>query len=91
MLLGESLPEAARLGVDDEVDVTLPVQRDVLAAMTRDGGEAHAFEQRAQQLRVGRRVLDELESVRAHRVVEKIGHRPSGGELVSIETVGPAF
>ena len=38
MLLGESLPEAVRLGVDDEVDVTLAVQGDVLAAVTRDGG-----------------------------------------------------
>ena len=29
------LAEAVRLGIDDEVDVALPVQRDVLAAMPR--------------------------------------------------------
>ncbi len=70
----ELLAEPARLGVDDEVDVALAVQRHVLAAVARTGGEAHAREQPAQQLGVRRRVLDELESVGAHRVVEQVRH-----------------
>jgi len=65
----ELLPEARRLGVDDEVDVALAVQRDVLGAVAGDGREAHAIEQAPQQLRVRRRVFDELEAVGAHRVV----------------------
>ena len=43
-------------------------------AMPRDGHEAHALEQRAHGGGIGRRVLDELEAVGAHRVVP-------GGEL----------
>ncbi len=74
MLLREALAEAARLGVDDEVDVALPVQRDVLAAVARRDREAHPLEQRAQQLGIGRRVLDELEAVGTHRIVEEVGH-----------------
>ena len=50
------------------------VQRDVLGAMAGHHREAHALEQRAQQDRIGRGVLDELEAVGAHRVVEKVGH-----------------
>ena len=69
VLLREALAEAARLGVDDEVDVALPVQRDVLAAMPRDHREAQPLEQRAQQLRIGRGVFDELEAVGAHGIV----------------------
>jgi hypothetical protein len=70
----ELLAEAARLGVDDEVDVALAVQRHVLAAVAGADREAHAREQPAQQLGVGRGVLDELEAVGAHRIVEQVGH-----------------
>src|SRR5688572_3000641 len=66
MRLGESLSEGARLGIDDEIDVALRMQRDVLAAMPGDHREAEAFEQAAQQLGVGGGVFDEFESVRAH-------------------------
>ena len=65
---------AAGLRIDDEVYVALLVQRDVLAAVTRDDRETHAFEQRAQQVRIGRGVLHELEAVRAHRVLEQVCH-----------------
>ncbi len=74
MLLREALAETARLGVDDEVDVALLVQRDVLAAVTRRDRKAHALEQRTQQLGVGRGVLDELEAVGTHRIFEEVGH-----------------
>ena len=67
----------ARFVVDDEVDVALPVQRHVLAAVPRDHREAHALEQVAQQVRIGRGVFDELEAVRAHRVVEEVCHGDS--------------
>ena len=75
--LREALAESVGLGIDDEIDVALLVQRDVLAAMAGHHREAHALEQRAQQDRIGRGVLDELEAVGAHRIVEKLGHARS--------------
>ncbi len=45
----EPLGEALRLGVDDEVHIALAIERDILRAMPRDLGEAHALEQRAQR------------------------------------------
>ncbi len=68
----EALAEAVRLGVDDEVDVALPVQRHVLAAVPRDDRKAQPLEQRAQQLRIGRGVFDELEAVGAHGVADGV-------------------
>ncbi len=64
----EALGEGVRLRVDDEIDVALIVQGHVLRAVSRHHRKAEPFEQRSQQLRVGSRVLDELESVGAHRV-----------------------
>src|SRR5471032_1406002 len=49
----EALRERVLLGVDDEVDVALAVQRHVLVAVAGDGGEAHALEQRTERLRIG--------------------------------------
>src|SRR5262245_18583120 len=75
----EVLRERARLGVDDEVDVALLVERDALVSMARDRLEAHALEQRAERGRVGRRVLDELEAVglnRVHGGIKRLGHAP---------------
>ncbi len=74
VLLREALAETARLGVDDEVDVALLVQRDVLAAMARRDRESHALEQRTQQFGVGRGVFDEFETVGTHRIFEEVGH-----------------
>ena len=68
--LGELLGEAVRLGIDDEVDVALAVERDVLALVPGDRGEAHLGEQRAQQLGIGRGIFDEFEAVGAHRIFE---------------------
>ncbi len=64
----ESLRKAVVLRVDDEIDVALIVQRHVLGAVARDRGQAHALEQPAQLFGIGRGVLDEFESVGAHRV-----------------------
>jgi hypothetical protein len=67
----EALGEGVGFGVDDEVDLTLPIQRHVLVPMAGDGDEAHAFEKLAKRNRIGCRVLDELEAVSAHRVVPR--------------------
>src|SRR5262249_3373347 len=77
--LRELLPERIRFRVDDEVDVALGMQRDVLAAVTGDDREAEAFEQAAQRLRIGRGVLDELETVRPHGVGIGSHHWPPEG------------
>jgi len=70
----EVLRERARLGVDDEVDVALLIERDILVAMLCHRLEAHRLEQLPEGLGIGRGVLDELESVRAHGVRPQIGH-----------------
>src|SRR4029077_18674274 len=75
MLACESLCQGLRFGVDDEVDLTLAVQRDVLGAMARDYREPQPLEQRAQQLRVGRGVFDEFETICAHGIVMHVAHR----------------
>jgi hypothetical protein len=68
----EALRERIRLGVDDEVDVALTIQRHVLVTMPRDRGEAHLFEQLAERLRIGRGVFDELEAVGADGVIPRL-------------------
>ena len=77
----EVLRKGARLGVDDEVHVALLVERDVLVPVARDALEAEALEERAERLRIGRRVLDELEAVGLDRVVPRasrlLGHDAS--------------
>ena len=65
----KTLREAVGLGVDDEVDAALAVEQHVLVAVSGDGLEAHALEQRAHGHGVGCGVLDELEAVGAHRVI----------------------
>src|SRR6188472_2691642 len=61
-------------------DAALLVERDVLVAMARHRREPHALEERAERLRVGRGVLDELEAVGADRVepgrLLVLGHEP---------------
>jgi hypothetical protein len=68
-LARETLGERILFGVDDEIDVALTVQGHIFMAMPGDGGEAHALEQRPQGFGVRGGVFDELESVRAHRVI----------------------
>ena len=65
----EALRERVRLGVEDEVDLALAVERHRLVAVPGDRLEPHAFEHRGHGGRVGRGVLDELEAVRAHGVL----------------------
>src|SRR5229473_1615992 len=64
----ETLGEAVLLGIDDEVDVALAVERDILGAVLRDLHEAHVLEQRAERRWIGCCVFDELEAVGAHRI-----------------------
>ncbi len=70
---GEFGLETVGLGIDDEVDVALAMERDVLALVPRHCGKAHAGEQVAQQLRVGRCIFDEFETVGAHWILETQG------------------
>jgi len=81
----EGLGEAFGFGIDDEVHVALPIERHRLRAMAGDGAKAHPFEERAQRRRIRCRVLDELESVRARRIVPRARfcvsvHIPSPGD-----------
>ena len=71
----EGLGEALRLGIDQEIDLALAVERHVLGAVARHGGETHALEDAPQIRRVGRGVFDELEPVRSHGV----GRSTTGG------------
>ena len=76
VLLGEAAGEAVRLGVDDEVDVALPVKRHIPGAMLGDRREAHGPEEFMKLLRFRRGVLDELEAVGAGGVlVRDLGPR----------------
>ncbi len=73
VLTREALRERIGLGVDDEVDVALSMQGHVLGSMARHYRKPEALEQRPQQLRLRRRVFDELEPIRSHGILEKIG------------------
>ena len=64
----EALGEALLLRVDDEIHVALAIERDVLGAVLRHLGEAHALEQDTERGGIGGGVFDELEPVGAHRV-----------------------
>ena len=68
----EAFGVAARLVVQDEVDVSLPVERHFLAAMARQRSEAQMAEERRHRRRVRGAVLDELEAVGAHGVVPQV-------------------
>ena len=70
----KSLREGLGLRVDDEIDSALAVERHVLRAMARHRRKAEPLEERPQQLRIRCRVFDELEAVRAHRVVVRVAH-----------------
>src|SRR5438309_10080297 len=78
----EVLRKGTRLGVEYEVDAALLVERDVLVAMARDALKAQALEERAERLRIARRIFDEFESVGLDRVVPRVlrslGHGASG-------------
>ncbi len=100
----EALREAVGLGVDDEIHVALAVQRDVLGTVPRHAHEAHALEQLAERLRIGRGVFDELEAIGAHRVhriegeqsgIADAGHEDlpifdAQSQLVSYVTIMPS-
>jgi len=68
MLAREPLRQAVGFGVDDEIDLTLPVQGNVLRSMPRHAAESHGFEQLTELGGIRRRVFDELESVGCQRV-----------------------
>src|SRR5882757_7541121 len=65
----ELLRQAIRFGIDDEIDVALPIQRDVFRPVARDAAEAHGFKQQAQLRGIGSGVLDELKAVGAQGIL----------------------
>jgi hypothetical protein len=69
MLAGEFLAEAVGLGIDDEIDVALPMQSDILAAVFRGGRKTQPLEQGTQQLGIFGGVFDELETIGAEWIV----------------------
>ena len=54
------------------MDVALPVVGHTLGAVPADRNETQAFEQPAERFGVLRRVLDELEAARSHRVFPEL-------------------
>src|SRR5262249_8318344 len=69
--LAEARAVAAGLGVDDEIRVTLAVQRHLFGTMTADRAKSHALEQTVQLADIGARIFDELEAVSANRIGPK--------------------
>jgi len=65
----ETLRERIRLGIHQEIDLALPIQRHVLHAMFRDRGKSHLHEQLAERDRIGRGVFDEFETVGSDGIV----------------------
>src|SRR6218665_3725420 len=101
VLARKALGKAVGLGVDDEVDLALAVQRDGLVAMARDGPETQADKHPAHGLRAGGGEFDEFETVGAHGVVpagaggrgcwlrQCCVHGASGNPLMCASTVRP--
>jgi hypothetical protein len=73
--LGELRREGFGLGVQDEVDVALAVERHILRAVPGDGRKAHLLEEGVELLGFRMAVLDELEAVGPHRVLVRDGGR----------------
>ena len=65
---GEGLGEAVGLGVDDEVDLALAIERHVLRAVAGHRREAERLEQGLELADVGGGVFDELEAVGGHGI-----------------------
>ena len=68
MPFGERAREGVGLGIDDEIDVALAIEGDLFGAMFRHRLEAHPAEHRVKHRGIGMGELDELETIRAHRV-----------------------
>ena len=71
--------------VDEVIDVALAIDRDLLALVAGDRHVAHQLEQRVQLCRLRVRILDELETVRAHWI---IGADGGGWRVVRKRTHG---
>lgn len=62
-------PMGAWLLVNEVIDVTLAIDRDLPGLVPRDWRVAHQLEQRMQLAGIGVGIFDEFEAVGAHRVV----------------------
>ena len=65
----KALGKRIGLGIDDEIDFTLAVERDVFVAVAGDGFESHLLENFAHGHWVWSGVFDEFKAVCAHGVV----------------------
>jgi hypothetical protein len=69
---GESLGEALRFCIKNEIGVALLIEGHLLRTVSCCGDKPQALEQRRERLRVGTGIFDELEPVGSHRVVPQI-------------------
>ena len=82
---GKGLGKALGLGIQDEIDIALLVERHVFRTVARRGDKPHALEQGGQGPRVGAGIFDKLEPVRPHRIVPQITPRfPRHRDLPSL-------
>ena len=65
----ERTGETWQVRVDQQIDLALPIKRDVLGTVPGDGAESRAAQEAGEWHRIGCRELDELEAVRAHRIL----------------------
>ncbi len=65
----EVMAVGIRLLIDDIVDVALAIDRDLFRLVAGDRRIAHQLEQAVQLFRMRVGIFDELETIRAHRIV----------------------
>jgi len=71
MGLGETGAMAVRMGIDDEIRVTLAIKRYRFGAVPAHRAKSHALEQFVQGRRIGAGIFDEFEAVGADRIFPK--------------------
>ena len=69
MLIGKGFGLAARLGVQNKIDLSLAVQSHIFTAVARNGGKTERFKQRAQFFRLIGSVFNEFKTIRTDGVV----------------------
>ena len=65
----EKRPGCGRDCVDQRIDLSLPIKRDVLGTVPGDDAVTCAAQKAGEWHRIGCRELDELDAVRAHRIL----------------------
>jgi hypothetical protein len=88
VLLREVVGVALRFLVEDEVDATLAVERDLLRAVACDRFETERVEHGLEYARLRGSKFDELEAVETHGVFEQVRH---GSLLLAVKRDSPTF